>query len=257
MWPLAGDCGGCRELHLVWQTSPSLRHDFTERSDSGCSLFKKRVMPDTLPRILLLNPPHTAIGSRIPEDRLPPLGLLAIGGPLLDAGFAVELLDADYAALSPDEIVRCIVAAVPRIVMVGHAGSSTAHPTVVDLVTQIKAVLPEAIIVYGGLFPTCHWREILVQCPAIDVIVRGEGERTAVLVARAIVTHGLLATVPGCAYREGAAVRATRSAKPIENLDDYRVAWELIDFDRYSCWGGGHARPARLTDFRGRGMWAL
>lgn len=43
-------------------------------------------------KILLLNPPHTAIGSRVPDDHLPPLGLLAIGGPLLDAGFAVELL---------------------------------------------------------------------------------------------------------------------------------------------------------------------
>ena len=50
-------------------------------------------------RILLLNPPHTAIGSRVPDDHLPPLGLLSIGGPLLDAGFAVELLDADLAPL--------------------------------------------------------------------------------------------------------------------------------------------------------------
>jgi hypothetical protein len=34
---------------------------------------------------LLLNPPHTAIGSRIPREHLPPLGLLSVGGPLLDA----------------------------------------------------------------------------------------------------------------------------------------------------------------------------
>jgi len=204
-------------------------------------------MSATSLKILLLNPPHTAIGSRIPDDHLPPLGLLAIGGPLIDAGFAVELLDADYEPLLPDEIVRQIVGAAPRIVMVGHAGSSTAHPTIVDLVTRIKAVLPETIIVYGGVFPTCHWREILMQCPAIDVIVRGVGERTAVLVARAIVTHGLLATVPGCAYRDGSAVRATRQAKPIENCDDYRGGWELIDFERYSCWGGARLLPAHSS----------
>ena len=29
-------------------------------------------------RILLINVPHAAIGSRIPDDRLPPLGLLAV-----------------------------------------------------------------------------------------------------------------------------------------------------------------------------------
>jgi anaerobic magnesium-protoporphyrin IX monomethyl ester cyclase len=37
-------------------------------------------------RILLVNVPHPAIGSRIPDDHLPPLGLLAIGGPLIDDG---------------------------------------------------------------------------------------------------------------------------------------------------------------------------
>lgn len=29
-------------------------------------------------RILIVNPPHTAIGSRIPREQLPPLGLLCI-----------------------------------------------------------------------------------------------------------------------------------------------------------------------------------
>lgn len=36
--------------------------------------------------IVLINPPHTAIGSRVPDDHLPPLGLLALGGPLIEAG---------------------------------------------------------------------------------------------------------------------------------------------------------------------------
>ena len=46
-------------------------------------------------RILLINAPHPAIGSRIPRDHLPPLGLLAIGGPLIDAGHEVRLIDGD------------------------------------------------------------------------------------------------------------------------------------------------------------------
>ena len=35
----------------------------------------------------------TAIGSRIPDEHLPPFGLLAIGGPLIDAGHEVVALD--------------------------------------------------------------------------------------------------------------------------------------------------------------------
>jgi len=43
-------------------------------------------------KIVLINPPHTAIGSRVPDDHLPPLGLLAIGGPLIDAGHDLRLV---------------------------------------------------------------------------------------------------------------------------------------------------------------------
>ncbi len=43
-------------------------------------------------RILLFHPTHDSIGSRIPRENLPPLGLLSIGGPLIDAGHRVQLL---------------------------------------------------------------------------------------------------------------------------------------------------------------------
>jgi anaerobic magnesium-protoporphyrin IX monomethyl ester cyclase len=32
-------------------------------------------------KLVLINPPHTAIGSRIPDHHLPPRGLLSLGGP--------------------------------------------------------------------------------------------------------------------------------------------------------------------------------
>jgi anaerobic magnesium-protoporphyrin IX monomethyl ester cyclase len=37
-------------------------------------------------RILIVNPPHWAVGSRLAGEHLPPLGLLSIAGPLIDAG---------------------------------------------------------------------------------------------------------------------------------------------------------------------------
>ena len=51
-------------------------------------------------RILIVNPPHPAIGSRIPDDHLPPLGLLAIGGPLIDDGHDVALFDAEFGSIT-------------------------------------------------------------------------------------------------------------------------------------------------------------
>jgi anaerobic magnesium-protoporphyrin IX monomethyl ester cyclase len=54
-------------------------------------------------KILIINPPHLSIGSRMAGEHLPPLGLLSIGGPLIDAGNTVKLLDADFDPLSLSE----------------------------------------------------------------------------------------------------------------------------------------------------------
>jgi len=56
-------------------------------------------------KLLLANPPHPSIGSRIPHEHLPPLGLLALGGPLLDAGHQVKLLDAEFGPMTVEAIV--------------------------------------------------------------------------------------------------------------------------------------------------------
>ena len=45
-------------------------------------------------RIVIVNPPHPAIGSRIPREQLTPLGLLSVGGSLIDVGHQVRLLPA-------------------------------------------------------------------------------------------------------------------------------------------------------------------
>jgi len=59
-------------------------------------------------RIVLINVPHPSIGSRIPDDHLPPLGLLSIGGPLIDDGHDVRLIDAEFGPMPlPFVTVQC------------------------------------------------------------------------------------------------------------------------------------------------------
>jgi anaerobic magnesium-protoporphyrin IX monomethyl ester cyclase len=204
-------------------------------------------------RILLVNVPHPSIGSRIPDDHLPPLGLLAIGGPLKDAGHDVTLLDFDLEAgretalapwkeghfgpLTVRSMVARVIAATPDLVMFGHSGSTSAHPVIEKVSRALAEALPDVWIVYGGVFPTYHFREILSQEPYVDVVVRGEGEETACRVARALETGSPLSEVRGIAYREGEDVLETTPSEPIKDLDSYRVGWELIDFESYSYWG--------------------
>src|SRR5438105_824335 len=46
-------------------------------------------------KVLLINPPYQTITSNLGVGHQVPLGLLMIGGPLLDAGHEVSLLDAE------------------------------------------------------------------------------------------------------------------------------------------------------------------
>ncbi len=188
-------------------------------------------------RITLLNPPHPSIGSRIPDEHLPPLGLLALGGPLLDAGHQVQLVDADLEDLPPGEILRRVFATRPEVVLVGHSGSTSAHPVTARLTRALKAERPELRIVYGGVFPTYHWREVLAEEPQREVVVRGEGEDTVVRLVEALSAGRPLEQVRGIAFRRLGVPFATADAAAITDLDAYRVGWELIDHRRYTYWG--------------------
>jgi anaerobic magnesium-protoporphyrin IX monomethyl ester cyclase len=192
-------------------------------------------------KILLINPPHTAIGSRIPDEHLPPLGLLSVAGPLIDDGFAVELLDAELEPLTLTQIADEVLRRQPDVVMLGHSGSSSAHATVAALCRKLKRAIPQLPIVYGGVHPSYHWDEILRKGTGIDIIVRGEGEETARQLMHALYRKEALDAVPGIAFRRGAKVIATAAAPMINRLDDYRVAWELIDHRHYTYWGGKRA----------------
>src|SRR3954466_6945242 len=98
-------------------------------------------------RVLLLNVPHPSIGSRIPDDHLPPLGLLSVGGPLIDDGHEVRLLDADLEAgrntgYSAAGIAARAAGGRPDVVLFGHSGSTSGHPAVADISRAIRRLLP-------------------------------------------------------------------------------------------------------------------
>ncbi|CUS44609.1 MAG: magnesium-protoporphyrin IX monomethyl ester anaerobic oxidative cyclase [Pseudomonadota bacterium] len=192
-------------------------------------------------RIVLINIPHPAIGSRIPREQLPPLGLLCIGGPLIDDGHDVRLIDGEFGPMPVERIVAETVAAKPHAVLFGHSGSSSGHPIISMTARAVAAALPGISIVYGGVHPTYFWREILRDEPYVHAVVRGEGEETARLVMRALECSTPLDAIEGIAFRKSGEPFATPPARVIADLDAYRIGWELIDHARYSYWGGKRA----------------
>src|SRR5260221_8344756 len=146
--------------------------------------------------------------------------------------------------MTVDSIVAETLDYAPDAVLMGHSGSPSGHPVASRIARAVRAAIPRAWIIYGGVFPTYHWADIMEQEPAVDFIVRGEGEETIVRLTNALEQKQPLEQVPGIVFRTGlppglrrpvgqpsfhtGPVRATRPAPVFANLDANRAGWELI-----------------------------
>lgn len=187
--------------------------------------------------ILIINPPHLSIGSRMANEHLPPLGLLSIGGPLIDAGHEVTLLDADYHNYKIQQVVDLILEQDPDAILLGHSGSTSAQPIIEEITKRVRQQNERVRIIIGGVFPTYHWKEILEDHPQIDYIVCGEGEEIVVNLVAALETNTDPGTVKGLAFNRNGIPVKTAAADLIQNLDDFRIGWELMKGYNYTYWG--------------------
>jgi anaerobic magnesium-protoporphyrin IX monomethyl ester cyclase len=128
----------------------------------------------------------------------------------------VQLLDAEFGPLSIAEIIEQAKAYAPQAVLLGHSGSTSAHPTVAEITRLLRVEIPQAHIVYGGVFPTYHWRDVLSSEPQIDVVVRGEGEETSTRVMHALETAVNSMQFPASLFAKTASRSPRRPLPPSE-----------------------------------------
>jgi anaerobic magnesium-protoporphyrin IX monomethyl ester cyclase len=197
-------------------------------------------------RVVLINPARHFIANAHGVGYLIPLGLVCIGGPLIDAGFTVKLIDHDLYGWSYPRLIKEISDFNADYILLGHSGSTAAHKTAIKTIKVIHEKLPHLRVVYGGVYPSYADRVVMAECQEIDAIVRGEGEQTIVGLIRTWEQTNDLSYVDGVTWRNGEEIIVNRSRTPIKNLDEYRPGWELVDWPRYSMFG---FRPAAGLQF--------
>ncbi|HXD08733.1 MAG TPA: radical SAM protein [Anaerolineales bacterium] len=200
-------------------------------------------------RVLLINPARHFIANHYGVGYLTPLGLVSIGGPLIDAGYTVKLIDHDTYGWSFKKLVKEVGKFQPEYVLLGHSGSTAAHKTALKTIHEIKRTFPNITIIYGGVYPSYADQGIMRECNEIDYIVRGEGEQTIVELIQTLENNKNLEKVDGITWRKGDQIIANRSRAPIQNLDAYRLGWELLDWPFYKMFG--FKRAAGLQFSRG------
>jgi anaerobic magnesium-protoporphyrin IX monomethyl ester cyclase len=198
-------------------------------------------------RIVLLTPARRFIANRFGLGYQIPLGLVCIGGPLADAGYTVRLIDNDLYGWPFDRLAAEIADFGADYVLLGHTGSTAAHPICLATATALRAALPQLRIAYGGVYPSYADVSTLIECPAIDVVIRGEGEQTTLDLVAAWERGTGLADVAGITWRDGPHIRTNRPRQPITDLDSYRPGWELVDWPGYNLFGVGRAAGMQFS----------
>jgi len=198
-------------------------------------------------RIMLINPARHFIANEHGLGYLIPLGLVCIGGPLIDAGYSVKLIDHDLYGWSFKRLIKEISDFNADYILLGHSGSTAAHKTALRTIRAIHNGIPHIRVVYGGVYPSYADRVVMDECAEIDVIVRGEREQTIVGLIRTWEQTNDLSYVDGVTWRNGEEVIVNRSRTPIKDLDEYRPGWELVDWSRYSMFGFENAAGLQFS----------
>lgn len=183
------------------------------------------------PQIMLVTPPYHS-GVVESAGSWLPLGLLYVGGALQRAGYGVVLYDAMTRFDTLDQVRETLRRERPDAVFV-----SCITATVMDgmeVCRLAKEERPDTLTVLGNTHPTFMYEEILKDHPEVDVVVRGEGELTAVELMEAWVSGDGLQRVAGIAFRDGGRIVATPPRPFIADLDSLKPAWDLVPWKEYS-----------------------
>ena len=175
--------------------------------------------------IVLFNPWST------PSHKRPlPMSLLAIGS-MLEGEFEYRIVDGNLEA-DPAGVILAIadkqpVTAIAVTVMPGPQLRSA-----VSGCRQLKRLLPEVPIIWGGYFPSQHADACLSE-HTVDVCVIGQGEQTILELMRAIRDRESWSSIAGLTYRQNGTIQRTppRALTPLDDLPDW--PYQRLPMERY------------------------
>jgi len=176
--------------------------------------------------VMLINPANTWEH----HSSMPPLGIASVASVLEQTGLQVSILDQE---VDQRPLEHLLLAEKPRVVGIG--GTTHTRFRAFELAVAVKKTLPGTAVLYGGPHATFTAEDCLLNVPAIDAVVHGEGEYTTRDVVRAVI-DGVsdLSGIPGISCRCGDHVVRSPPRDPIHDLDELPFpARHLLPMHRY------------------------
>ncbi|MDD3374344.1 MAG: radical SAM protein [Candidatus Omnitrophica bacterium] len=150
-----------------------------------------------------------------------------------------EVLDCKALEISFDQMLDTVKQKNPQVVVLGdilHSyGGFAVQKYFNDSAKAIKAMLPNVVIVVGGLWYSYLSKETLIKNPAIDFVVMGEGEITFNELMDALNQKKTsFDSISGLASRKGDEVVFGPIRELIKDLDVLPLpAYDLFPMDKY------------------------
>ncbi len=170
------------------------------------------------PKVIFINPPDPNRTSEELDASIMPLGLGYLGAVLENNGYEVEVVDIDQNA---DEIsyLEGEIEQASDILCVGLTSTSYSYLTAIAIADRLKKIEPRLPVLMGGCHVSFTVRQTLSRHPAIDIIVKGEGEETVLEVCEALRYKDKLNNIKGIAYREEGRIFEQANRETISCID--------------------------------------
>lgn len=207
-------------------------------------------------KVLFIEPPKDiwfVMGEYLP----PPYGIIQLGAYLEKKaeGVEVEVLDCNAEHVDWKDMEKRIESSNPDIVASSSLATCNTYVVVRTLETA-KKVNSDIITVAGGQHFTATSQKSLEEYPEIDVVVRGEGERTLTEFVKNASNKRALPKIEGISFRHGGNIVHNPARPLIENLDElpypgYHLVKNSISKYHFAAMAGRDVRFALIEGGRG------
>lgn len=162
------------------------------------------------------------------------MGLISIAGYLSARGFDVSICDAQVKRFAPADLERYLREG--KYDLIGIPAFTNSLACTFDTAKICKSVLPEAMVVCGGVHATIMPEQVLKDCAEIDLAVIGEGECVMAEIAEKVGRKDFsFGEIKGVAFRQKQEIRRTELRSLIASLDDLPLpAYHLLDMSQYT-----------------------
>jgi anaerobic magnesium-protoporphyrin IX monomethyl ester cyclase len=186
-------------------------------------------------KIALVNPP---IVTRHPQ--LPPLGLMYLAAVLEQDGYEIKIIDCPVCNIDHEKLRAELSSFEPNLI-----GISSITPTIESAFHSArvaKEACPDSKVILGGPHVTFMDKQILGQEATVDIVVRGEGERTLLELAQHLPNSESLGGINGITFRNSnGQIMQTPDRPFIQNLDELpRPAYKYVPLKKYRVFGRTH-----------------